>query len=443
MFWCVCFKDRNQKVPFNFAKIVNIMDSTARDHTNSGARAVPVSTGITSSMSNATISGTVESRVLNKFSPNDQMEATVGATDERVPSESDAMACRFPLHEEASIPSTTENSSVGGTTWTNDKSNEADVINELRSYDETNQVNNPHLKTLNQIRKVLKNYEPDDDLDQDSIESTILHMNKSSYTRRTRKEFFDVPVKKGWEEDARNDEMCWNDDDLFHQFENGDGPNYLHALVNVVEADFFYDIIDRVEADTTDFLLNEDTIKLIRESLAIIDDGKKRKRRDLKLAKLPASIGGSRLCIVHSGINDPGTHDLSSTLSGEGREEINEMRPRTRGRARDTRSKYIEEHKPVEHEGLEMLLAAMIVLERDAGRPINLLEFQSSTKKLRHTGRVKSQKKSVESIEDDRNMKLFDAKGREVTKITVGGKLFASPKRRGPKRKRILNNEVS
>ena len=55
-------------------------------------------------------------------------------------------------------------------------------------------------------------------------------------------------------------------------------------------------------------------------------------------------------------------------------------RPRTRGMTRGSRSKYIDEHKSIEHEGLEILLGAMIGLEKTAARPINLLEGINTNK---------------------------------------------------------------
>lgn len=51
----------------------------------------------------------------------------------------------------------------------------------------------------------------------------------------------------------------------------------------MVDVDFFHGIIDDVEVGSTDFLLNQDTVNMIRDSLGIHDDGKKRKRRDLRV----------------------------------------------------------------------------------------------------------------------------------------------------------------
>jgi hypothetical protein len=45
-------------------------------------------------------------------------------------------------------------------------------------------------------------------------------------------------------------------------------------------------------------------------------------------------------------------------------------------------------------------------------------------------------------LSGDEMQRLFDDEGREVAKIIVGGKLFASPKKRGPKRKKMSIHEV-
>ena len=162
----------------------------------------------------------------------------------------------------------------------------------------------------------------------------------------------------------------------------------------------------------------------------------------MRVAKLPTSVEGSRSHSLQDASDESGitVHPQNATVDKDER-NTSDGRPRNRGMTRGSRSKYMDEHKSIEHEGLEILLGAMTGLEKTAGRPINLLEGLKQTRRL--NTRNKSQKQSIETIEEDRVMKLVDAKGRKVTKITVGGKTFVSPKRRGPKRKRISNDEVS
>ena len=66
----------------------------------------------------------------------------------------------------------------GAGSTTNDKQSKSDgdVIMEEPNQDDDddNHAKNPHLKTLNRIQKVLQNYEPNAELDQDTIVSTIL-----------------------------------------------------------------------------------------------------------------------------------------------------------------------------------------------------------------------------------------------------------------------------
>jgi hypothetical protein len=314
---------------------------------------------------------------------------------------------------------------------------------------------NSHLETLNRIRRVLQNYDPNDDLDQDTIVSTILKMNKSSYERHSRKAYIDK--YKGWTDNFGHDEMCWDDDDLLPDAKgNGPGnqhgkPNFLHALVNVVDADFFYDIIDQVEASTTDFLLNQDVIHSIRDSLAIHDDGKKRKRRDIRLTSAPrAQLAGGNGDEPKIG-GSASTYLVDQPATTETGEIISDGRRRTRGMTRVSRNKGVtDENELLENGGLETLLSTMIELEKAAGRPSNLVENIRQPRKLRTRPPKPQQKQQIETVvteekeeEEDRTIKLFDQKGREITKIIVGGEILATPKRRGPKRKRPIIKEVS
>jgi hypothetical protein len=423
----------------NMVDITNAMEidpkKTDVDADADSTHVTDTSSGTTQIHDAATIESHAQMKIIANIS-DEQESGTIN--DSAIGDGSNTVGTEAKGVDNASPTPRIENGAGSTTNDTQSKSDGDVIMEELnQDDDDDNHAKNPHLKTLNRIRKVLQNYEPNDELDQDTIVSTILKMNKSSYIRCSRK-----AVLNKSRQDFGHDEMCWDDDDLFHNEGKNDRPNYLHALVNVVDADFFYDIIANAEANTTDILLNEETIKLIRDSLGIHDDGKKRKRRDVRVAKLPTSVEGSRSHSLQDASDESGitVHPQNAAVDKDER-STSDGRPRTRGMTRGSRSKYIDEHKSIEHEGLEILLGAMTGLEKTAGRPINLLEGLKQTRRL--NTRNKSQKQSIETIEEDRVMKLVDAKGRKVTKITVGGKTFVSPKRRGPKRKRISNDEVS
>lgn len=289
---------------------------------------------------------------------------------------------------------------------------------------------NRYKETLNLLSTFLEHYVSKDHLDQDSFDSIIVRMNKAAFLRKRRIQIID---NNNIEEDKTIDNevgYIWHDNDLY----NTGQKNYLHSFINVVDADFFYEIVDAVEA-ATNILLDEDAIKNLQQSLAIQDDGKKRKRLNLKV--IVAMEDGFISPIL---VKDNNSTENCASVSPS--EKINEEKRRrvTRGSARSRLSKDKEEHRNSGELGLETLLSAMIELEQAAGRPIDL------TKKIVHQRKLRKRKKNpkyiVDALSGDEMQRLFDDEGREVAKIIVGGKLFASPKKRGPKRKKMSIHEV-
>ena len=317
----------------------------------------------------------------------------------------------------------------------------------------TNQKVSLHSETLNRIRNYLLNYEPMDELDQDTIDATMLKMNKAAFLRREQKEMLDHGHRLS---SAAGDEHCWDDDDLYEanaiisrtRATCNTNTNFLHSLVNVVDVDFFHGIIDDVEVGSTDFLLNQDTVNMIRDSLGIHDDGKKRKRRDLRVEL--STYAGVMNMSKSSRIGDPVVRpivpavydDMTRTRSSEKIEnEIDDGRRRTRGMARDSHSKRLGEQNSSEHEGLELLLGAMFELENVAGAhaPIHVLEHI----KQRNGRRNKSKQDAFGNVKDKVNVKvearirnILHATGhrKEVTRPLGGGK--------GSKRRKIHNDRV-
>ena len=148
---------------------------------------------------------------------------------------------------------------------------------------------NHRIETLNRIAKYLKTYQPRDELDLDTIISIIIKMNHDASLRnihRERLRLLDGVTNESTK--CHTDDFIWNDADLFHENEN----NLLHHLINVVDIDFFYDIIQEVEDQNIDFIVNEGAIENLTTSLAIQSDGKKRKRRNIKL-RVPVESNAS------------------------------------------------------------------------------------------------------------------------------------------------------
>jgi hypothetical protein len=121
----------------------------------------------------------------------------------------------------------------------------------------------------------------------------------------------------------------------------------------------------------------------------------------LRVAKLPTSVEGSRSHSLQDASDESGitVHPQNATVDKDER-NTSDGRPRNRGMTRGSRSKYMDEHKSIEHEGLEILLGAMIGLEKTAARPINLLEGintnkQTNKQRRRLKTRNKSQKQST------------------------------------------------
>ena len=318
---------------------------------------------------------------------------------------------------------------------------------------------NPNIETLNRIRQTLQNYAPNDELDQDNIEDIIVKMNKAAFQRHRQRKILNLnrPMgsipNEGSDPDLdtleEGDEACWTDRDLFQNHMNSkQNCDFLHALINVVDADFFYEIIDSVEASTNDFLLNDDTVKMVRQSLAIRDDGKKRKRRDLRLKINSTCSFNSFRDNTASGSADSSLSSSMHGMDGLGKNKEEHSRRLTRGVVRNIKRKFIHDNKSVEQEGLEALLLAVAELEKAEGRSMNLLEDLNQSRRLRKRHKVKNQKLAIvensndSEGKDDGMVKLFDANGTEVTKITVGGKIMSSPKKRGQKRKKRSNDEV-
>jgi len=300
-----------------------------------------------------------------------------------------------------------------------------------KTHSNSHDSENRHKETLDHLANFLKQYEPKDGLDQDSIDATIINMNKSAFLRNKRMQILDNHDIEGGITLHHEDGFVWHDNDLY----NTERKNHLHSLINVVDADFFYEIVQAVEAGCVDYILDEDTIKNLRQSLAIQEDGKKRKRRDLKVSAPSKNQNGSMLLVAAKcNTVELGVPVVSSEELKGGKE-----RRVTRGLA----GKKLKEHKLSDQSGLEALLGAMIEMERDAGRPTNLAGEIIQSRRLRNRKNLKKHPKyMVDALSSEEIQRLIDDEGREVTRITVGGKKFASPKKRGPKRKKMLCNEV-
>lgn len=277
----------------------------------------------------------------------------------------------------------------------------------------------PRLETLNRLQNYLESYTPEDELDEENILTTIDKMNKLAAMRKALRKVIDREIRNVNEFDEEAD---FDDSDLYMRNENR-----LHAAVNIVETGFFYDIIEAVEDQSDDFILDEDTINILKVHLCITDDGKKRKRKDLKVRR--------KFSRAHSESFDSG----DESMGGNGRR----LTPRL---AKNRRKKSIVEDE--DEARLEALLIEVANEELSAGRSMKLIQ-RSQSRKLRNTKIRRARKEVTFSPPldldlDAEYLKLHDESGREVTKIIIDGEAFTPPKKRGPKRKRfLLDNMVS
>jgi hypothetical protein len=277
----------------------------------------------------------------------------------------------------------------------------------------------PRLETLNRLQKYLQSYTPEGELDEEDILTRIDKMNKLAAMRKALRKVIDREIRNVNEFDEEAD---FDDSDLYMKDEN-----HLHAAVNVVETGFFYDIIEAVEDQSDDLILDDDTIKILKVHLCITDDGKKRKRKDLKVRR--------KFSKAHSESFDSG----DESIGGDGRR----LTPRL---AKNRRKKSIVEDE--DEARLEALLIEVANEELNAGRSMKLIQ-RSQSRKLRNTKIRRARKEVTFSPPldldlDAEYLKLHDESGREVTKIIIDGEAFTPPKKRGPKRKRfLLDNMVS
>jgi len=349
----------------------------------------------------------------------------------------------------------------------------------------------PHIETLNRIARNLEHFAPRVTLDEDTIVDIISKMNSDAFSRRRRRHLLTQNDPSLDRFRFRVEDEChWNDDDLLLSDVTGIGvgtnresknrtsvnasTKHLDTLVNVVDEDFFYAIIDQVEAESVDYLLDEDAIKNLRDSLSIRNGSKKRKRRDLRVkvpimstppvlavamedAATTTADGDTNLVVdmSKSMLLAANGNDSSTTNINSSNKVSHDKKRVTRGMTRDTRVL-----KRSEHEGLETVIAAMIDLERTEGRPTDILEEISQSRRLRNrnklrTPQVQMVQNSGKDLDDDKlyaNFTVSPSKKHsgtsvsntpfiEVTKITVGGKAFRSPGKVVTRRKRKNGDE--
>ena len=300
-----------------------------------------------------------------------------------------------------------------------ENTNMSEDENEENEGDDKKERIDPRQETLNRLQKYLESYTPEGELDEEDILTRIDKMNKLAAMRKALRKVIDREIRTVNEFDEEAD---FDDSDLYMRDEN-----HLHAAVNVVETGFFYDIIEAVEDQSDDFILDDDTIKILEVHLCITDDGKKRKRKDLRVRR--------KFSRAHSESFDSG----DDSTGGNGRR----LTPRL---AKNRRKKSIVEDE--DEARLEALLIEVANEELNAGRSMKLIQ-RSQSRKLRNTKIRRARKEVTFSPPldldlDAEYLKLHDESGREVTKIIIDGETFTPPKKRGPKRKRfLLDNMVS
>jgi hypothetical protein len=152
-------------------------------------------------------------------------------------------------------------------------------------------------ETLSRIAAYLESYVASDELDEDSFLSISSKLDESRSSRYRMKNIIYnkingmIPKNKIPDLELKSDieDSYWYEGNAAKEEDSrlkSIRSTVTEAYVSYIDADFLFDIVDDIEKDSDDFLLDDETISLLRQSLIITNNEKKRKRRDLKLSIL-------------------------------------------------------------------------------------------------------------------------------------------------------------
>ncbi len=288
---------------------------------------------------------------------------------------------------------------------------------------------NQKQQTIHQILTYLKDFKVNDDLNEDEIVPTITKMNARSKNRRRHKRWLMRDHSKGdtiryIETDF---EQYWNDDDIFelNNLQQADlNQLYLNSMINVVDDNFFADIIENIENSST-FLLDENVLQNLRRCLAMKGKGIVRKRRDI-------------LVVVNE--NDEVSDESDNDVGGMSSDDDGvKNRRRTRRMIQESKEKHKQDPN-----GLDDLISSMIEIEEEEGRSININfdDFIHQARKLRvrkkDTPKENSRKRELSSplSQADNSNDVNPIKKRKKKKTNNISGLSKSPQ--SPKEKDLL-----
>lgn len=227
-------------------------------------------------------------------------------------------------------------------------------------------------ETLSRIAAYLETYTASDELDEDSILSIISKLDESRSLRYRMKNLIYAKTQSvitSINNSVSHEDISSNKEELEYKSTKS---TIRSAYESHIDGDFFFDIIDDIERGSDDFLLDDDTISSLRQSLLIAPQSKKRKRRDLKLTISPDS--------EFSHLNE--SFESNSISS----------RPK-RGAIRGCEyGSHSEEYDDIYH-----LLSAMIESEKKNGRSVDLIN--DIRQELSLTRRLRKRKKKNTEFE--------------------------------------------
>lgn len=251
-------------------------------------------------------------------------------------------------------------------------------------------------ETLSRIAAYLESYMSHDEIDEDSILSLISKLEESRSLRYRMKNIIYAKTQS-LTTPIHNISDCEYKSDVEHPVSYNEGSNFksIPSIVTKayechIDGDFFFDIIDDIEKDNEDFLLDDETISSLRQSLMITNNGKKRKRRDLKLSiSHNVSVFDQDDCFA-----------IRSTSS----------RPR-RGTLRGSEhGSHLEEYDDIHH-----LLRAMVDSETKHGRSIDLASDIHQELSLKRRLRKRKKKNTAIETRDYDIVKSFNHEVKSTT----------------------------
>lgn len=257
-------------------------------------------------------------------------------------------------------------------------------------------------QTLSRIAAYLESYMSHDEIDEDSIFSLMSKLEESRSLRYRMKNIINAKTQS-LTTPIHDISDCEYKSDIEKPVSYNEGSKFKSissivkkAYESHIDSDFFFDIIDDIEKDNEDFLLDDETISSLRQSLMITNNGKKRKRRNLKLSISP-----------HDSVFDH--DDCFEIRSTSSRPKRGTLRGREHG-------SHLEEYDNIHH-----LLSAMVDSETKHGRSIDLVSDIHQELSLKR--RLRKRKKKNTALET-RDYDIVKSSNRKTKSST-------SPKSKG------------